>query len=85
MGNGGYPRTDLNVRQNSKNKIQIFLNFTFLNFVLGSNLSQVAPFPTTDSGFNFDLTKQSFKDLALQNVTRGGDGNTLETLLGFKI
>ena len=30
-----------------ENKIQLFLNFTFLNFVLGSNLSKVNSFPTT--------------------------------------
>ena len=46
MGNGGYPRMDLNPEQNLKK----FLNFVFfLIFVLGSNLSQVAPFPTTDT------------------------------------
>ena len=42
MGSEDYPRTDLNVGQNSN-----LFEFYFLNFVLGSNLSQVAPFPTT--------------------------------------
>ena len=46
MGNGGYPRIDLNLGQSLKNKVQHFLDFTFFNFGLGSDLSQVAPFPT---------------------------------------
>ena len=47
MGNGGYPRMDLNPEQNLK--LKIFKFCFFLIFVLGSNLSQVAPFPTTDT------------------------------------
>ena len=39
---------DLKLGQNLKSKIQIFLNFTLLNFVLGSNLSEVVPFPTVN-------------------------------------
>ena len=42
------------------------------------------PVVTSDLGFNFDLTKRSFKDLALQIATRGGGGNILESLLDFK-
>ena len=48
MGNGGYPRTDMNQGQNSKSKIQIFFWILLFWFsALGSNLSQVGPFPTS--------------------------------------
>ena len=47
MGNGAYPKTDLILGQELKNKIQFFFNFTFYFSVLGSNLFQVAPFLTT--------------------------------------
>ena len=42
MGNGSYPRRDLKLRQNFK--IQIFLNFDFLNFCLRFESAQ---FPAT--------------------------------------
>ena len=43
------PKTKLKKRK----KIQNFLNFTFLNFFLGSNPSDVAPFPTTDANRSY--------------------------------
>ena len=58
--NCGYPRTDLNLRQNSKTKIQIFWILLFWFYVLGSYLSQVAPFPTTRP-----LNKENWRPVSL--------------------
>ena len=46
----GPPRTDLNIGQNSKSKIQ-----KHLNFVRRSNLSRIALFPTTLNSQNLFL------------------------------
>ena len=46
MGNGGYPATDLRLRQNSK--FNIFEIFFLEMFVLRSNLFQVASFPSAN-------------------------------------
>ena len=52
MGNGGYPRTDLNLVQNSKNKIQIFLDFNFLIFCPRFKSVPIAPFCTFQGNYN---------------------------------
>ena len=65
--------------QSSKNKIQISLSFTFLFFILGSNLSQVASFPTTysftgcSSSKNYlclEDSRQSFSQMSLISETK---------------
>ena len=42
-----WPETDIKISLKKINLPSNFLNFTFLNFVQGSNLSNVAQFPTT--------------------------------------
>ena len=39
---------------------------------------------TSNSGFTFDLTKRTFKDLALRHATPSGDVNIFENMLDFK-
>ena len=52
-------------------------------FLEGDRTTFKLPVATSDSGFNFDLIKRSFRDLALRNTSRGGDVNTFEILLDF--
>ena len=52
-------------------------------FLEGDRTTFKLPVATSDSGFNFDLMKRSFRDLALRNTNHGGDVNTFESLLDF--
>ena len=58
MGKEGYPGTDLKLRQNLKFKIFKFCILEF--FVLGSALSQEAPFPTTENTYFWYLKFDAF-------------------------
>ena len=58
MGKEGYPGTDLKLRQNLKFKIFKFCILEF--FVLGSDLSQEAPFPTTENTYFWYLKFDTF-------------------------
>ena len=85
--------TSLLLQSNRQFILYVFFVTKLLNSFPGTRILQIShllelqlklPVKKSDSGLNFDLTKQSFKDLALWNATHGGDVNTFESLLDFK-
>ena len=86
-------KTSLLWQSNRKFILYVYFVTKFFNSFPGARILQTSyllelqsklPVLRSDSGFNFDLTKLSFKDLALLNATRGGDSNTFESLLDYK-